>query len=90
MDSTKTKSKSFVKTDDRKCIAQMMAIAEAGGFRLYVSWKWEEMAAKTVYGFCKSRILYTTPSWEDFIDTAEIGSDIGGTGEEKKVFKNMF
>ncbi len=90
MNSIKTNTKNFVKTEDIKCIAQIMAVAEKGGFRLYVAWEWEEPAKKGVFGFTKSDKLYNTFSWEDVKNVASRGWDISGTGEEKRIFANLF
>lgn len=96
MDSIKTKAKNFVVTKDHKCIAQIMAVAERVmntkivRFRIYVAWEWDSMAEKGVFGFAKSRELYETVTAEAIDETANYGKDIGGSGEEKKIFKNMF
>lgn len=90
MDSIKTKAKSYVTTDDNKCITQIMAVAEKGGFRIYVAWEWEEMANKGVFGFTKSRSLYKVVTEKAIQETADYGFDIGGSGEERKIFKNLF
>jgi hypothetical protein len=90
MDSRKTKAKHYVKTADHKCIAQVMAVAEKGGFRIYVAWEWKAMADKGVFGFIKSRSLYGMITEDAVKETADYGLDIGGSGEEKLVFKNLF
>jgi hypothetical protein len=90
MDSIKTKAKNYVEAEGDKCIGQVMAVAEPGGFRVYVAWEWKDMASKGMFGFCKSRNLYPLISWDNIITTADQGFDIGGTGEEKKIFKNLF
>lgn len=90
MDSIKTKAKTYVTTDDGKCIAQIMAVAEKDGFRIYVAWEWDEMAGKGVFGFCKSRSCYKVVTQKAIEETSDYGWDIGGSGEEKKIFANLF
>jgi len=90
MDSVITKTKNYVTTNDDKCIAQIMAIAEKGGFRIYVAWEWEEQAKQGAFGFCKSRELYQEVTKEAIQETANYGWDIGCTGEEIKIFANLF
>ena len=90
MDSIKTKARHFVKKPNHKCIAQIMAVSEQNGFRIYVAWEWEEMAKKGVFGFCKSRKTHQEVTKELIEETADTGWDISGTEEEKEIFKNMF
>lgn len=90
MDSVKTNSNTFVKTQDDKCIVQTMAVAEKGGFRLYVAWEWEVQAKRGVFGFTKSNNLYQTFNWEDINNTADRGRDISGTDEATRIFANLF
>ena len=90
MDIVKTNTKTFVKTPQGKCISQIMAVAEPGGFRIYVAWEWEGMAASGCFGFCKSQKLHKEVTAELINHTADYGWDIGQTGEEKAVFANLF
>jgi hypothetical protein len=89
MDSIQTKAKSFVNVNGQ-CIAQIMAVAEPGGFRIYVAWEWEDMAKGGVFGFLKSSKLYEVVTSEAIKETANYGWDISGTSEAKKIFKNLF
>jgi len=90
MNSVKTNTMTFVKDEKDKCIAQIMAVAEKGGFRLYVAWEWEVEAKKGIFGFTKSDKLYKTFNWEDVNHVANRGWDISGTEEVKKIFANLF
>lgn len=89
MNSIQTKSKSFVRRAS-KCIAQVVAVAEPGGFRIYVAWEWEEMAEKGVFGIVKSSSLYLDVSPESINDAANYGWDISETAEAQKIFSNLF
>ncbi len=89
MDSIQTKSKQYTLLKGM-CIAQIVAIPENGGFRLYVAWEWEAMAKKGIFAFIKSRTTFEMVTEQAIIQTAEYGSDIGGTGEEKRVFALLF
>jgi hypothetical protein len=89
MDSIQTKTKNYVDIDG-KCIAQVMAVAEKNGFRIYVAWEWHDMAKQGMFGFIKSQKNYESVTEEAINETADYGFDIGGTGEEKKIFKNLF
>lgn len=89
MDSVQTKSKQYTVINDM-CIAQIVAIPEEGGFRIYVAWEWEAMAKKGIFGFIKSRTTFEVVTEKAIIQTAERGNDIGGTGEEKRVFALLF
>lgn len=89
MDSIKTKAKEYTIINGM-CIAHLVAIPENGGFRIYVAWEWEAMAKKGIFGFIKSRNTFKVVSEQTIIETAERGIDIGGTGEEKKIFSLLF
>lgn len=89
MDSIQTKTKNFVNLD-KKCIAQIVAIAEEKGFRIYVAWEWEIEAKKGIFGFTKSAILFKNVTAESINEAANCGWDISGSGEEKRIFSNMF
>lgn len=89
MNSIQTKSKSFVMVGV-KCIAQVVAVAESGGFRIYVAWEWEDMAKKGMYGITKSNILHAAVDTENIHHTANYGWDISETAEAKKIFSNLF
>jgi hypothetical protein len=100
MDSLQTNKKVFVKTPDGKCIVQIMAVAEQfkesetgeakGLFRIYVAWEWEKMAKQGVFGFARSREVYQEVTLDAINETADFGQDIGGSGQEKKIFANLF
>lgn len=91
MDSLRTNTKKFVQTEDKKCICQVVAIAEDGGLRLYVAWEWKDMANKGVFGFIKSRELHQTITPEIINRTADYGLDIGYDEEQVvKIFHNLF
>lgn len=89
MDSYQTKTKNFV-TLNQKSIAQIVAIAEENGFRIYVAWEWEVEAKKGIFGFTKSSNVFPNVTSELIEETANRGYDISGSGEEKRIFANMF
>lgn len=89
MDSIQTKTKTFVEVD-RKCIAQIVAVAEANGFCIYVAWEWEELAKKGVFGFTKSSTLFKSVTSDSINEAAKFGSDISDSAEAKRVFSNLF
>jgi hypothetical protein len=89
MDSIKTNAKDYTIINEM-CFAQIVAIPENGGFRIYVAWEWEAMAKKGIFAFIKSRTTFKVVTEQAIIETAERGFDIGGTGEEKRVFALLF
>jgi len=89
MNSIQTKAKAFVHSGP-KCIAQIAAVAEPGGFRIYVAWEWENMAKAGIYGITKSNDLYLTVTPEAINETADFGWDISETPEAKRVMSNLF
>ena len=90
MDSLKTNTKIYVEMFSRYSVAQIVAIAESEGFRVYVAWELERAAQKGIFGFAKSRDCYRIVTSEAIKETADYGWDIGGSGEEKKIFANLF
>lgn len=89
MNSTPTNAKAFVRSG-QKCIAQIAAVAEPGGFRIYVAWEWENMAEQGMYGITKSNDLYLKVTPEAIEETADTGWDISGTSEVRRVMANLF
>lgn len=89
MNSIQSKSKAFVRSG-RKCISQIVAVAEPGGFRIYVAWEWEAMASKGIFGITRSTNLYLEITPEAIEDTANIGWDFSESPEAKKLFPNLF
>jgi len=89
MNSIQSKSKAFVRSG-RKCIAQIAAVAEPGGFRIYVAWEWEDMASKGIFGVTRSNDLYLEITPEAIEDTANTGWDYSESPEAKKIFSNLF
>lgn len=72
-----------------KAIAQVVAIAEDKGFRIYVAWEWKDMAQQGIFGFTKSRDTYYDVSRDSVEEAASYGWDISGTPEAKKIFGNI-
>lgn len=89
MNSIQSKSKAFIRSG-RKCIAQIAAVAEPGGFRIYVAWEWEDMALKGIFGITRSTNLYLKITPEAIEDTANTGWDHSESPEAKKIFSNLF
>lgn len=89
MNSFQTKTKKFVNLN-QKSIAQIVAIAEENGFRIYVAWEWEIEAKRGIFGFTKSSKVFPNVTAELIEEAANFGWDISGSGEEKRIFANMF
>lgn len=89
MNSTQTKAKAFVRSG-QKCIAQINAVAEPGGFRIYVAWEWETMSEKGIFGIVKSNDLYLSITPEAIDETANTGWNISGTAEAKRIMPNLY
>lgn len=90
MDSIQTKSKQYVQAYWGKSVAQIAAIAEPTGFRIYVAWEWEKMAKQGVFGFTKSAKTFAEINSETINEAASFGSDISWSPEVKTIFKNLF
>ena len=89
MDSIQIKTRNYVGLNEI-CIAQVVAFAEDGGFRIFVAWEWKEMASQGVFVFVKSDKLYQTVTEKAINETASYGWDISGTEEAEKIFSNLF
>lgn len=72
-----------------KCVAQVMAVAEGGAFRIYVAWEWEDVAKKGMFGICRSEEKYPYVTKRVIEETADYGQDISGTDEARKIFANL-
>lgn len=90
MDSIQTKSKQYVQAYFGKSIAQVTAIAEPTGFRIYVAWEWEKMAKHGIFGFTKSATTFAEINSETINEAANYGADISSSPEVKIIFKNLF
>lgn len=90
MDSIRTNQKFFVEDEEGYCIAGITAVAEEGGLRLYVAWEWKPMAEKKIFGFFKSRKLYTAIDSEAIEETRDYGIDISSDSDVKKIFSYWF
>jgi|GEM_PF-5005119 len=89
MKSLKIKNRNFVKTQDRHCIAAIIALPEQGKWRIYVAWENPKAAQQGFMGFFKSDALFQTVDKESIHLTMDFGIDIGHTDEAKRVFKSI-
>lgn len=73
-----------------KAIAGVVLIPEAGHFRGYVAWEWEERAKEKCFAIIESAHLigYFYDEWVNNI--ADHGTDVTHKKEIQKLFPNLF
>jgi len=88
MNSILTKTKRYINSKG-KCIAQVVAVAEDKGFRIYVAWEWQDPASKGFFGIVKSNETYFEISKAAVEETASSGWDVSNTPEARRIFSNI-
>lgn len=89
MNSIKTKSDNYTLCNG-KAITGVVLIPEAGHFRGYVAWEWEDQAKKKMFAIIESPHLigHFFPDWLDTM--ADFGNDVTHKKEIQKLFPQLF
>jgi hypothetical protein len=89
MNSIKTKSNQYSLVNG-KAIAGVVLVPEAGHFRAYVAWEWEERAKEKCFAIIESSHLvgHFTQEWINTV--ADYGTDVTHKKEVRKLFPHLF
>lgn len=89
MNSIKSKSNEYTLIGNR-AVGGVVFLPVGDGFRVYVAWEWEGMAAKGIFAVCRSTYLIKHIH-ADFIEqVADYGTDVTHKPEIRALFPKLW